>query len=435
MAVQSHCVRVAGVERGDEPSGMSNLPPFIQVRQELRSVSVNSDYALLFEPLTFHAGDITLRNRLVLASMDLYSSDPDGSITAAELEFLRRRSLGVGMAITPGACVSLDGRIYDGGWICADDASIPILQEVARAIKSSGAVAVLQLFHGGRLSPAALLGHSPHSASAIRAEHPGADLPREMTEKEIEETIKAFGLAARRAIRAGFDGVEIRGAELPQQFFSPHSNRRSDQWGGSVENRAAFPIAVLEEVQEVVRRNAYTPFGIGYSIVPEEQERPGTTLSDSLQLVEGLAACRPDWIRVCVPDVYGGSRRDASDTRPQTPIIAEKVGGKTVVIGCGSITHPETAVNIIRDGAGLAALGRALLVDPEWVSRAVADEVEEIRHCLPASGGDEYLAIPSRLYARLLDNSGWLPICGERERRSVEALGGAVSVVHWGVDH
>ena len=96
-----------------------------------------------------------------------------------------------------------------------------------------------------------------------------------MSDEEIDATIRAFGDATRRAIEAGFDGIEIHGAKtyLIQQFFSPHSNRRTDKWGGDVNERMAFPLAVIESVKQAVREHAKSPFIIGYRLSPEEQDR------------------------------------------------------------------------------------------------------------------------------------------------------------------
>ncbi len=382
-------------------------------------MSIHPSYTPLFEPLTFHSGDITLKNRLILAPMTTYSSNPDGTITDAELEFLKRRSHGVGMVMTAACYVIKHGHAFEGQWSCADDDRLPSLREAARVIKEAGAVAILQLHHGGRMSPASLLGHQPLSASDIPTERKGFDTPRPMTHAEIEDTIRAFGLAAKRAIHAGFDGVEIHGANtyLLQQFFSPHSNRRTDMWGGAVENRAAFPIAVLEEVQEVVRRNAYKPFAIGYRLSPEEIEEPGITMADTMELVEGLAACRPHWLHISTWDYFRGSLRDPSDTRPRARLIAEAVRDKTVVIGVGNIIAPEKAVTVLQDGPELVALGRGLVMEPEWVEKVVCGDEEAIRTCLPQTGGDEDLTIPTPMYHKMINRPGWFPICPEEYAR------------------
>ncbi len=378
-------------------------------------MQLNPAYATLFTPHTFLAGDITLKNRLVMAPMTTYSSNPDGTITAAEIEYLRRRSQGVSMVITAACYVISHGQAFEGQWSCADDAMIPSLSLAAEAIKKEGAIAVLQLHHGGRLSPVSLLGHEPLAPSPVLAERPGADLPREMGEAEIEETIKAFGRAARRAIQAGFDGVEIHGANgyLLQQFFSPHSNRRADQWGGSLENRAAFPIAVLEEVQEVVRRNAYRPFSIGYRLSPEEITEPGIAMEDTIQLVEGLVACRPNWLHISANDYFAGSIRRPGDLEPRAKMIAELVGKRTTVIAAGSITSPSAAVRVLEDGSHLVAMGRGLLMEPEWVEKILAGKEDELRCCMPGSCGSELLDIPGSMYRKLLGRPGWVPLCPE----------------------
>jgi 2,4-dienoyl-CoA reductase-like NADH-dependent reductase (Old Yellow Enzyme family) len=372
-------------------------------------------HASLFEPLTFNAGDFTLKNRLILAPLTTYSSHPDGTITSDEVEFLRRRSHGVAMAMTA-ACQVIDhGRSSEGQWSCASDDMIPSLRRAAEAIKSSGAIAVLQLHHGGRMCSSSMLGHPPLSPSDVRAECCNADLPRAMSEAEIEQTIEAFGQATKRAIRAGFDGVEIHGAGgyLLQQFFSPHANRRMDQWGGTVENRAAFPIAVLEEVREIARRNAYTPFCIGYRLSPEETEQPGITMEDTLQLVEGLVACRPDWLHVSTENYFAGSLRNSNDRSPRAMIIAQAVRGRTKVIGLGGIVSPNDAVSVLEGGVDLVGMGRSLVMEPEWVQKVLAGNADEIISCLPATGGDQLLTIPTPMYERLLTLSDKLPICAE----------------------
>lgn len=387
------------------------------------AVSASPNHAKLFTPLTFYAGDITLRNRLVLAPMTTWSSNDDGTITPDELEFLRRRARGVGMAMTAACYVQSEGKAFDGQWSCATDAMIPSLRAAAEAIKSQGAVAVLQLHHGGRISPSRLIGGPPVSASAVPAERPDAETPRAMTEQEIEETIEAFGAATKRAIRAGFNGVELHGANayLLQQFFSPHSNRRQDLWGGAVENRAAFPIAVLEEVQEVVRRNAYFPFGIGYRLSPEELEVPGITMEETLELVEGIAACRPDWIHVSTGNFFAGSIRRSRDTRPRTALIAEKVRNRTVIIGSGSITDPDLAVRALEQGADLLALGRQLVVDPEWPQKVLEGRSDEILPCLPGTNADHTRAIPSSFYSHILARANWVPLCDDAEAEGARA--------------
>lgn len=376
-------------------------------------MQLNPTHTALFEPHTFATGHMVLPNRLVLAPMTTYSSHPDGTISREELAFLERRARGLGMVMTAACYVIHHGHAFDGQWSCATETMVPSLRAAATAIKRGGALAVLQIHHGGRLSPASILGHEPLAPSAVPARRAGADTPRAMTEAEIEETIKAFGQAARRAILAGYDGVEIHGANsyLLQQFFSPHANRRTDQWGGTVENRAAFPIAVLEEVQEIVRRNAYRPFAIGYRLSPEEVEEPGISLHDTMQLVEGIVACRPDWIHISTNDYFAGSIRASGDRVPRAKLIAERVRKRATVIGVGSIYTPDSAVRVLADGVDLVALGRSMIIEPEWPAKVECGDIRGLRACLPPVGAESLLDIPPGMYRRILGRPGWLPLC------------------------
>lgn len=115
--------------------------------------------------------------------------------------------------------------------------------------------------------------------------------PRSLTDEEVLQLVQAFGEAARRAIEAGFDGVELHGTSgyIIQQFFSPHSNTRTDCWGGTVEKRLTFPLAVIEEVNSVIAKYAKDPFIIGYRLSPEEPETLGITMAETFILLDALA--------------------------------------------------------------------------------------------------------------------------------------------------
>ena len=195
----------------------------------------------------------------MIAPMTHFSSQPNGEVSEQELPYYAERSGGVGAVITACAYVSIDGKGFDDQFSVDDDSFIPGLRKLAETIQAKGSKAILQIYHGGRQSPPSLLPDGqPISASAVASEGAGKPVPREMTETEINHTIKAFGDATRRAIEAGFDGVEIHGANtyLLQQFFSPHSNRREDQWGGSLEKRMKFPLAVVDSVKKAVAEHA-----------------------------------------------------------------------------------------------------------------------------------------------------------------------------------
>ncbi len=194
---------------------------------------VNPKYQALFEPFTFPNG-VAIKNRLILAPMTHCSSHSDGTVSEQELRYYRSRVQGLGMAITAAASVALDGKGFNQQFGVHDDAMLPGLKILADTLHQQDTLAILQIHHGGRMSPPELVPDGKiYSASAIPASRKGSPTPLEMTEAHILQTVQAFGDATRRAIQAGFDGVELHGANtyLLQQFFSPHSNRRTDHWG------------------------------------------------------------------------------------------------------------------------------------------------------------------------------------------------------------
>ncbi|MDP4096177.1 NADH-dependent flavin oxidoreductase [Paenibacillus sp. P96] len=370
----------------------------------------------LFQSFTLPASGIQLKNRVVMAPMTNSASHENGDVSDDELAYYRERSGGVGAVITAVANVTEDGIGFDGEVGVYDDRHIEGLTRLADTIHAEGAKAILQVFHAGRLAPLHLLkGGSPISASAIaHTDMEGKDLPvpREMTTEDIQRVIQAFGEATRRAIKAGFDGIEIHGANryLIQQFFSPYTNRREDQWGGSLEKRIAFPLAVVAEVKRAVKEHAQRPFIIGYRISPEEHYEPGITIEDSLYLVDRIADESIDYIHLSTMNFFEGSIRDQNDTRLPTVRVHEKVGDRVAVIGVGSIHTPEEAARALDTGVPLIALGRQLLVEPHWVEKVQGGREGEIRQAISRQAGRETLVMPAPLWNMVTNAPGWVPV-------------------------
>lgn len=224
------------------------------------------------QPYTFKNG-VTLKNRMVMSPTTTMSSFYDGHVTNDEIKFYDVRAGGPGMIIGEVANVIASGKGFEGELSIADDGDIDGLSRLANAMKRGGTKAILQIFHAGRKSNDSILrGEQPVSASAVKAVFPpDSQTPRELTAAEIDEIIVAFGEATRRAIAAGFDGVELHGANtyLLQQFFSPNSNRRTDKWGGDRDARMGFAKAVIASSQQAIDTYADRPFLLGYRISPE----------------------------------------------------------------------------------------------------------------------------------------------------------------------
>ncbi|MDO7906425.1 NADH-dependent flavin oxidoreductase [Paenibacillus sp. JX-17] len=372
---------------------------------------MNSRFQPLFEPFTFRSG-VTVKNRVLMAPMTNFASHQNGEVSDEELAYYRVRSGGVGAVVTACVYVTLDGKGFYGEFGADTDEMIPSLRRLADTIHAEGAKAILQIYHGGRLSPVDQIPDgTPLSASAVPAEQENAPVPREMTEEDIQRVIAAYGEATRRAIEAGYDGVEIHGANgyLLQQFFSPHANRRDDAWGGTLEKRMAFPLAVVNSVKEAIAKHARRPFILGYRLSPEEGHEPGITFEDTLQLVDRLADQEMDYLHISVNHFFGGSFRDRSQTESRTVLIHEKVGSRVTVIGVGSLDTPEEAVKALETGVPLVALGRPLLMDPEWVQKAENGKEDSIRTTISKQAQEE-LVIPDVLWGALVNTPGWMPV-------------------------
>ena len=367
----------------------------------------------LFKKFTLASG-IELKNRILMAPMTHSSSNKDGSVSEKELPYYAERSSGVGAVITACAYVTTSGKGFVDAFGVDNDSLIPGLKKLADTIKGQGAKAILQIFHAGRMAiPGLLSDGQTISASAVAPERPGTEpmVPREMTEEEIVNTIEAFGQATRRAIEAGFDGVEIHGANtyLIQQFFSPHSNRRTDKWGGTVEKRMAFPLAVVESVKKAVNEYAKNPFIIGYRLSPEEKEEPGITIDDTLLLVDALSEENLDYIHVSVGNFWAGSIRNEEDVKSRVVMIKERVGNKVPVIGVGGLHTPEEVKKAFDTGVDLIALGRELVMEPKWIEKVVEGNEENIRTTL-SKNDREVLVIPEPMWNMITSKPGWFPI-------------------------
>jgi 2,4-dienoyl-CoA reductase-like NADH-dependent reductase (Old Yellow Enzyme family) len=371
---------------------------------------MDENYKPLFDSFLFPNG-VSLKNRVVMAPMTNFSSNDDGTVTDAEVKYYARRSKGVSMVVTACTYVTRDGKGFKGEFGADTDDMIPSLRKLASAIKAEGAKAVLQIFHGGRECPPELVPNGDIvSASAVQSERNSAKAPRELTGEEIEKIISAFGETTRRAIQAGFDGVEIHGANgyLIQQFFSPHSNRREDQWGGSLEKRMAFPLAVIDKVKKVTAEHAREPFIVGYRFSPEEPEEPGITMADTLELIDALAAKNLDYLHVSLNDFWSKPRRGVDDDRSRMEIIHERVGNKVPVIGVGSLYSAEDVIKAFETGVPLLALGRELIIDPDWVEKVETGRENEIEMKLD-TGAQSRLVVPDPLWQAIVNTPGWFP--------------------------
>lgn len=372
---------------------------------------LENKYQSLFQPIQFRRG-VHVKNRIVMAPMTNFSSHDDGTVSDAEVAYYVRRSGGVGMVITACTNVTANGKGFRGEFAGDTDDMIPSLRTLASAIQTEGAKAILQIFHGGRMCPADLVPNGDVvSASAIASPQEGAVTPRALSEGEIDGIVKAFGETTRRAIEAGYDGVEIHGANgyLIQQFFSPHSNQRNDAWGGSLEKRMKFPLAVVNEVKRVVDEYAERPFLIGYRFSPEEATTPGISMSDTLELVNALADQELDYLHVSIQDFWSLPRSVENASTSRMEMIRASVSERVPVIGVGDIHTAQDAVKALDTGVELIALAREIIMEPDWVEKIQQGRADDIRTTV-SKDDQAKLVVPDPLWQAIVTTPGWFPV-------------------------
>ena len=306
---------------------------------------------------------LTFRNRIVMPPMHTGLATTEGAATESLIEHYVRRSKALGLPIVEHSYVSLNGKFSERQLGIYDDVLVPELERLSSSGHATGTPIVIQINHAGRTTSMETTGLELVAPSRFGN-------ARELNVKEIEALVEAFGMAAERAMRAGFDGVEVHGAHgfLLNQFFSPLANRRKDEYGKSLENRMRFPLEVVEKVKDSVGGRLLL-----YRLGSDDLDPAGTTIKDSKKFAVRLEEAGVDII-----DVSGGlcgSRPEQLQDRqgyflPQAQQIKEVVD--IPVIGVGGITEPEYANMVIREGrVDLVAVGRALLKDPDWAAKAV----------------------------------------------------------------
>ncbi len=342
----------------------------------------------LFEPIQI--GSMTLKNRIILSGINVNYAAEDGTVTKRLKDFYVERARGgAGMVQTGIAYVDPLGRFFDQMMGIHNDSVIPGLKELADGVHAYGAAFVVQLCHVGRYASSKVIGQQPVAPSAI-ASRVSHEMPRELTVDEIKVIVEEFGQGARRSKAAGADAVDLAGSVgyLIPQFFSPYSNKRTDQYGGSVDNRLRF----AREIIEAIQRTCGKDYPIMIRISGDEFIPGGNTLEDMKLIARGLEEAGvasinviPGWHESPVPLVSWHVARG------QYVYLAEAVKKvvKTIpVIASNRINTPELAERVIAEGrVDMVTMARALIADPELPIKAQSGRLDEIRPCVACNQG------------------------------------------------
>lgn len=325
--------------------------------------------AYLLQP--FQTGSLKLTNRLVMPPMATSKALPDGKVSQDILDYYAEKSEGghISLIIIEHSFIQPNGKASEQQLSIADDGVIEPLKVLADVIHRNGSKALMQINHAGSAASEEIIGTTPVAPSAIANPRKGS-MPRELTRQEITEIIEAFQHAARRTKETGFDGVEIHSAHgyLLNQFFSPLTNKRTDEYGGDIERRIRLHLEVIEAVRAAVGQDFPVLLRLGAS----DYREGGTTIKDSLVAAQAFEKAGID-----ILDISGGfsgyqvpGLNDQGYFAPLTAAIKDAVA--LPVILTGGITEPMAAEQLLADGkADLIGVGRAILNDSKWAQRAM----------------------------------------------------------------
>ncbi|MEE8443196.1 MAG: FAD-dependent oxidoreductase [Dehalococcoidia bacterium] len=343
-------------------------------------MSNSPNHENLFSP--YYIGNMRLKNRIVMAPMvTRFATDTGAASPVHRAFFAERAKGGVGLIVVEAAYVDSLGQITGCQLGIDRDSLVPSHVELTEAVHRFGSRIAIQLHHGGDRANPTVTGGSIMAASSL----PESDASlHELTTDEISAVVGRFGEAAGRAKRAGYDAVEIHGAHgfLLHQFLSPATNLRTDEYGGSVENRLRFTLEVIQSVRQAV--------GPGYPILYRLSSEGGYGIEDAVAFSKEWEVAGVDALHVSI-----GGTASISLVSPETSPMAIPQGYmveyahaiKRVVnipvITVGEIRDPAFAEDILSHGrADFIALARPLLADPYWVAKAAKGLDQDIRKCI-----------------------------------------------------
>ena len=349
---------------------------------------MKNDYPHIFSPLTVK--NMTIKNRIVMMPMGTNYGEQNGEMSFLHINYYEQRAKGgTGLIIVENASIDSPQGSNGTTQLRIDhDNYLPRLFKFCENIHRYGTKIAIQINHAGASAISSRINMQPVSASDIPSKE-GGEIPRPLSREEILHIVKKYGEAAKRAQTAGFDAVEIHAGHsyLISQFLSPITNKRTDEFGGSVENRTRFCRMVIDEV----RKQVGPFFPIMLRLSADELMEGGNTLDDTLEYLDYLQE------EVDIFDVscgLNGSIQYQIDANylPDgwRSYMAKAVKEKfnKPCISMGNIRDPKVAERILADGdADLIGMGRGLIADPAWVNKVATGHECDLRKCISCNVG------------------------------------------------
>ncbi|MFQ5713115.1 MAG: FAD-dependent oxidoreductase [Candidatus Scalinduaceae bacterium] len=339
----------------------------------------------LFEPINIKG--FLLKNRITMASMPTGFSCTNGFVSKKMVSYYAKRAKGgVSLIVVEGAAVEDKGKIYLSQLMASSETYLSGLNELAEGITKSGAFAVLQLQHGGRLA----MGSNPMSASDVSFTCPctGRDIvPTSMTGDDINATVTSFTNAAVLSKKAGFDMIEISGGygHLLSQFLSPRTNKRSDNYGGSLEGRMKLPLDIIESIKGKLGDS----LPIGYQLMADELLPDGFYIDEAKVFAKKLEDCGIAYITVTsgTPESFFNGDGLFAMRSPEggTSQLSKDIKGEVSipVFATGKITNVQMVEDILAsESADALALDRPLFCDPDVPVKARSGRISNIIECV-----------------------------------------------------
>ncbi len=349
---------------------------------------MKNDYPHIFSPLTVK--NMTIKNRIVMMPMGTNYGEQNGEMSFLHINYYEQRAKGgTGLIIVENASIDSPQGSNGTTQLRIDhDNYLPRLFKFCENIHRYGTKIAIQINHAGASAISSRINMQPVSASDVPSKE-GGEIPRPLSKEEILHIVKKYGEAAKRAQTAGFDAVEIHAGHsyLISQFLSPLTNKRTDEFGGSVENRTRFCRMVIDEV----RKQVGPFFPIMLRLSADELMEGGNTLEDTLEYLDYLQE------EVDIFDVscgLNGSIQYQIDANylPDgwRSYMAKAVKEKfnKPCISMGNIRDPKVAERILADGdADLIGMGRGLIADPAWVNKVATGHECDLRKCISCNVG------------------------------------------------